>query len=67
MHARCQPGIVDLHALDIMCDQKGPPAIMDIAAIREKLEITLDHARQPIGLGDRQAEAIFVEGAITTS
>jgi hypothetical protein len=34
---------------------------VDLLAIRQKLEVPLDHAGQPIRLGDAQAEAVFVD------
>jgi hypothetical protein len=56
VHARSQTGIVDLHALDVVRDEKPPPTIMHVAAVREKLKIPFDHARDTIRLGaDRRS------------
>ena len=61
-HARSQAGIVDLHALDVVGDQKSPPTIMHLAAVRQQLEIPFDHAGDPIRLGGAQAEPISITG-----
>ena len=63
IHARREPGIMDLHALNIVRDKKLPPAIVDLPAVRQELEIPFDHAGQAIRLGNAQTEAVFVEGA----
>jgi hypothetical protein len=63
IHAGRQPGVMDLHALDAMLDKQGPPAVVDFPAVRQKFEITLDHAGEAIRLGNAQAEAVFVERA----
>jgi hypothetical protein len=34
IHARGQASIVDLHALDVVRDEKLTPTIMDVAAVR---------------------------------
>ena len=52
VHACRQPGIMDLHALNMVRDKQGPPAVMNFPAIRQKLEIAFDHAGQPVRLGD---------------
>ena len=63
IHARREPGIMDLHALDIVRDEKLPPAIVDLPAVRQQLEIPLDHTGQAVRLGDAQTEAVLVERA----
>lgn len=40
IHGRCRPGVMDLHAQNVMRDQQGPPAIVDFPAVRQKLEIS---------------------------
>src|ERR1017187_2478939 len=62
VHARSQAGIVDLHALDVVHDEKPPPTIMHVAAVRQKLKIPLDHAGDAVRLGGTQAESIPVKG-----
>src|SRR5580658_1418726 len=61
VHACSQPGVMDLHALDVVLDQKGAPALVDLPAVRQKLEILFDHTGQAIRLGNTQAEAVLVE------
>jgi hypothetical protein len=63
IHARRQPGVMDLHALNVMRDQQRPPAVVNFPAVRQKLEIPLDHTGQAIGLGDAQAKAVLAERA----
>ena len=60
IHARCQSCVMDLDALNVMRDEQRAPALMGFAAVRHKLEIPHDHAREPVGLGDAQAEAVLV-------
>jgi hypothetical protein len=52
IHARRQSGVMDLHAMDVMRDQKGAPALMDLPAVRKELEVLFDHTGQAIRLGD---------------
>ena len=61
IHACRQSGVVDLYTLNIVYNKQGSPAIVDFAAVWQKVEVTLDHAGQAIRLGDGQTEAIFVE------
>ena len=63
IHASRQPGIMNLHALNIMRDQQRPPAVVDLTAVRQKLEIAFDHAGEAICLGDAQTEAVLVSRA----
>src|ERR1035441_6691252 len=63
VHTGCQPGIMDLHALNVVRDQKGSPAVVDFLAVRQKLEIPFDHTGQAIRLSDAQTEAVLVERA----
>ena len=63
IHARRQPGVMHLHALNVVRDQQKPLAVMHFPAVRQKLEIPLDHPREAIRLGDAQTEAVFVERA----
>jgi hypothetical protein len=60
VHGRSQAGIVDLHALDVVRDEKPPPTIVHVAAVRQKLKIPLDHASDTIRLGGAQAEPISI-------
>ena len=60
IHARCQSCVMDLDALNVMRDAQRAPALMGFAAVRHKLEIPHDHARELVGLGDAQAEAVLV-------
>ena len=43
IHARGQPGIMDLHALNVIFDRELTPAFVDLQAVRQKLEILFDH------------------------
>jgi hypothetical protein len=51
VHARGQTGIMDLHALDFVRDEKTPPSIMHSATVRQKLKIPFDHVGDAIRLG----------------
>ena len=55
------PRIVHLDALDVIYDDQRAPALMGLTAVRQKLEVPLDHAREPVGLGNTQAKAVFIE------
>ena len=46
-----------------MRHKQGPPAIMDIPAVRQEIEIPFDHACQPIRFGDAQTKAVPIERA----
>ena len=63
IHACRQPGVVDLHTLNVMRDQQRPPAVVHLPTVRQKLEIPLDHSGQAIRLSDAQTEAVLVEWA----
>ena len=52
IHTRRQPGIMDLNALNLMDDNQKPPAVVNFPAVRQQLEITLDHLGQAIRLGN---------------
>jgi hypothetical protein len=52
---------MNLYTLHVVHDQERAPAIMNIAAARQELEIPLDHASETFRLGDGEAEAVFVE------
>ena len=68
IHAGRQPCVMELDALDVMSDRQRTPALMHLAAIRQKLEIPLDHTRDAVRLRDGQAEAVLVaEGGSTRS
>ena len=41
-----------LHALNAVLDEQRAPALMGFAAVRQKLEIPLDHARKAVSFGD---------------
>lgn len=43
MHTRRQSCIVDLRALNVMRDEERALAVMNLAAVREKFEVPLDH------------------------
>jgi hypothetical protein len=55
---------MNLYALHIMHYQKRAPTVVNLAAVRQKFEIPFDDARQTIGLGDGQAEAVLVERGV---
>src|SRR5580658_9253074 len=61
VHAGGQAGVVDLHAFDLMCDDKLPPAVMDIAAVRQKFEVPFDYPGDTIRLGDGQSEPVSIK------
>jgi len=61
IHACGQSGVVDLYTLNVVYGKQRPPAIVNFAAIWQKLEVPFDHAGQAVRLGDAQTEAIFVE------
>jgi hypothetical protein len=61
VHARRQSCVMDLHALDVMRYQKRPPALVDLPAIRQELEILFDYTGKAIRIGDAQTEAVLVE------
>jgi hypothetical protein len=63
VHARRDPGIMDLHASDFLVQEQVPPVIMDGAAVRQKLKIAFDYTGEAIRLVNAQAEAIPVERA----
>ena len=56
--------LFDLHALNVMRYKRGPPAVVDFPAVRQKLEIPLDHAGQAIRLGDAQTEPFLSSGRV---
>ena len=62
IHACRQPGVMNLHTLNIMPDQERTPAVMNFAAVRQELEITLDYSGQAIRLAHAQSEAVLIEG-----
>lgn len=45
VHARRQPRVMDMHTFYVMGDQERPPASVEFAAVWEKFEGILDHAR----------------------
>lgn len=63
IHARCQAGVMDLHAINVVRHNQGPPAVVDIPTVRQEIEISFDHACQPIRFGDAQTKAVLVEWA----
>lgn len=63
IHARCQPSIMDLHAVYVMRDEKVTPALVDLPVVRQKFEIPLDNTSQTIRLVNGQTEAILIERA----
>lgn len=44
--------------------KRGPPAVADFPAVRQKLEIPLDHAGQAIRLGDAQTDPFLSSGRV---
>lgn len=63
IHARRQPGVMNLHTLNVVRDQKRPPAVVNLPTVRQKLEVSFDHTGQPIRFSDAQTEPILVERA----
>ena len=64
IHARREPGIMDLHALNIVRDKKLPPAIVDLPAVRQELEIPLDHTGQAVRLGEPKPKPFLSSGRV---
>ena len=52
IHAGRQPCVMHLHAVNAVLDEQRAPALMGFAAVRQKLEIPLDHARKAVSFGD---------------
>ena len=48
---------------NVMGDNQRAPALMGFTAVRQELEIPLDHAREPVRFRDGKTEAVFVERA----
>lgn len=65
VHARSQPRVVDLHALNVMSDKQRPPAVMDFLVVRQELEVPFDHLGQAICLGNAQAKTVLIDRAGT--
>lgn len=42
IHAR-RPGVMNLHTLNVVRDQKRPPAVVNLPTVRQKLEVSFDH------------------------
>jgi hypothetical protein len=61
VHARCQTGVVYLRASNLMRHKKPPPAVMHVAAVRQKLKITFDHAGNAIRFGGVQPETVLIQ------
>src|SRR6267154_4317654 len=61
IHACCQSGVMNLYALNFVHNEKMPPAVMHVAAVRQQLKIPLDHAGHAIRFFNAQSEAVFVE------
>lgn len=59
VHVRCEPGVMDLYTLDVVREQKGSPAGVDFLAVRQKVEVPLDHMGEAIGFRNAQAETIL--------
>jgi len=55
-HTRGQSGVVDLNAPDFMVDEKPPPTIVHIMAVRQELKVPFDHAGEAIRLPNTQPE-----------
>jgi len=49
---------MDLHAFDFVRDEKPPPTVMHISAVRQKLEVPFDHAGDAIRLGGAVAATV---------
>ncbi len=63
IHASREPGVMDLHPLDVMRDQKRPPTVVNFPAVREEFEVPFDHAGQTICFGNTQTKTVLVERA----
>jgi glyoxylate carboligase len=63
IHAGGQAGVMHLHALDVMRYEKPPPTVMDIPAVRQKLEISFDHTCDAIRFGGAQPKPVSIERA----
>jgi hypothetical protein len=61
VHARGEAGVMDLHALDFVRDQKLTPTIMHVATVRQKLKIALDDAGDTIRLHNAQPKPSLIE------
>jgi hypothetical protein len=61
IHARGQTGVVNLHPDDFVRDEKAPPKVMHVAAVRQEVEVPLDHASDAIRLINAQSKAVLVE------
>ena len=59
IHACRQSGVVDLYTLNIVYNKQRSPAIMNFAAIWQKVEVPLDHMGEAIGFRNAQAETIL--------
>ena len=61
IHARRDPGIVNLHAPDFLGQEQLPPTVMDIAAFGQQLKIPFDYAGDAVRLANAQSESVPVE------
>lgn len=61
IHARRKSCVVNLHAMDVIRDEKRTPALVRFAVVRQKFEIPLDYAGQAVSFCYAQAEAVLVE------
>jgi hypothetical protein len=62
IHASGKPGVMHLHALNTVSHQKSAPPLMNVPAISQELEISLNDPGQAVRLGHGQAEAILIGG-----
>jgi hypothetical protein len=53
---------MELHTLNAVLDEQPAPAFMRFQAVREKVEVAFDYARQTIGFLDTEPKAILVPG-----
>src|ERR1022692_2893791 len=60
VHACRQPRVMHLHTPDCMCDEKPPPTVVHVPAVRQKLKVPFDHAGDAICLGGTQPEPISI-------
>jgi hypothetical protein len=61
VHTGREPGVMNLHALDLVHEEKMPPAVMHVAAVRQQLKIPFDHAGDAIRLVNAQSQPVLVE------
>jgi hypothetical protein len=62
VHARRDPGIVNLNSPDFLGEKELPPTVMDVPALRQQLKIPFDYAGDTIRLADAQSKSVPFEG-----